>query len=58
MVKVKILPAALQGEVTAQTRGIKAAKQTNSALDEVNGHMFILFRKRKAEEEPSQTQFF
>jgi RNA-binding protein YhbY len=54
MVKVKILPAALQGEVTAQAIGVKAAEQTNSALVEVRGHVFILFRKRKAEEESSQ----
>jgi RNA-binding protein len=55
MVKVKILTAALQGEVTAQAIGVKAAEQTNSALVEVRGHVFILFRKRKAEEESSQT---
>jgi putative YhbY family RNA-binding protein len=54
MVKVKILPAALQGEVTAQAIGDNAAEQTNSALVEVRGHVFILFRKRKAEEESSQ----
>ena len=54
MVKVKILPAALQGEVTAQAIGVNAAEQTNSALVEVRGHVFILFRKRKAEEESSQ----
>jgi putative YhbY family RNA-binding protein len=54
MVKVRILPAALQDEVTAQSIGLKAAEQTNSALVEVRGHVFILFRKRKAEEEPSQ----
>ena len=54
MVKVKILPAALQGEVAAQAIGVNAAEQTNSALVEVRGHVFILFRKRKAEEESSQ----
>ena len=54
MVKVKILPAALQGEVTAQSIGVKAAEQTNSALVEVRGHVFILFRKRKTEEGSSQ----
>ena len=52
MVKVKILPAALQGEVTAQTIAINAAEQTNAALVEVRGHVFILFRKRKTVEEP------
>ena len=54
MVKVRILPTALQGEVTAQSIGVNAAEQTNSALVEVRGHVLILFRKRKAEEEPSQ----
>ena len=54
MVKVKILSAALQGEVTAQSIAVNAAEQTNSALVEVRGHVFILFRKRKAEEESSQ----
>jgi len=53
MVKVRILPAALQGDNTAQAIGAKAAEQTNSALVEVRGHVFILFRKRKAEE-PAQ----
>ena len=52
MVKVKILPAALQGEITAQAIGANAAEQTNAALVEVRGHVFILFRKRKAEEPP------
>ena len=52
MVKVRILPAALQGEVAAQAIAADAADKTNSALVEVRGHVFILFRKRKAEEEP------
>ncbi|MGA2682100.1 MAG: YhbY family RNA-binding protein [Candidatus Bathyarchaeia archaeon] len=50
MVKVRILPAALQGSNTAQTIASKAAEQTHSALVEVRGHVFILFRKRKAQE--------
>ena len=54
MVKVRILPAALQGEVTAQSIAVNASEQTNSGLVEVRGHVFILFRKRKTEEEPSQ----
>ena len=49
MVKVRILPAALQGDNTAQTIATKAAEQTGSGLVEVRGHVFILFRKRKAE---------
>jgi RNA-binding protein len=50
MVKVRILPAAMQGDITAQVIAAKAAEQTNSALVEVRGHVFILFRKRKVEE--------
>ena len=53
MVKVRILPAAMQGEVTAQAIAADAAEKTNAALVEVRGHVFILFRKRKAEE-PSE----
>jgi putative YhbY family RNA-binding protein len=47
MVKVRILPAALQGDNTAQSIAAKAAEQTSAALVEVRGHVFILFRKRK-----------
>ena len=54
MVKIRILPAALQGEVTAQSIAVNAAEKTTSGLVEVRGHVFILFRKRKAEKEPSQ----
>jgi len=50
MVKVRVLPAALQGDITAQTIGAKAAQKTDAGLVEVRGHVFILFRKRKAEE--------
>ena len=50
MVKVRILPAALQGDNTAQAIAAKAAEQTSAALVEVRGHVFILFRKRKAAE--------
>ena len=50
MVKVRILPAALQGDITAQAIATKAAEQSCSALVEVRGHVFILFRKRKAAE--------
>jgi RNA-binding protein len=50
MVKVRILPAALQGENTAQVIAAKAAEQTDAALVEVRGHVFILFRKRRAAE--------
>ncbi len=47
MVKVRILPAALQGENTAQTIATNAAEQLDAALVEVRGHVFILFRKRR-----------
>jgi putative YhbY family RNA-binding protein len=50
MVKVKILPAALLGDNTAQSIATKAAQDTDAALVEVRGHVFILFRKRKAVE--------
>jgi putative YhbY family RNA-binding protein len=53
MVKVRILPAAMQGENTAEAIANKAAAQTASALVEVRGHVFILFRKRKAPETPA-----
>ncbi len=49
MVKVRILPSALQGDVTAQAIGAKSAEQTGAALVEVRGHVFILFRKRRTE---------
>ena len=51
MVKVRILPAALQGDNTAQSIAAKAAEQTAAALVEVRGHVFILFRKRKVAEQ-------
>ena len=50
MVKVRILPAALQGDVTAQVIATNAAEQTKASLVEVRGHVFILFRKRKVAE--------
>ena len=50
MVKIRILPAALSGNNTAQAIATKAAEQTGAALVEVRGHVFILFRKRKAQE--------
>ena len=56
MVKVRVLPAALQEPNTAQSIAAAAAEKTNSALVEVRGHVFILFRKRKAEEKESEQQ--
>jgi RNA-binding protein len=46
MVKVRILPTALQTE-TANATASKAAEQTGSALVEVRGHVFILYRRHK-----------
>jgi putative YhbY family RNA-binding protein len=51
MVKVRILPAALQELNTAESIAKKAAQETEAALVEVRGHVFILFRKRKKEAE-------
>lgn len=50
MIKIRILPAALTENNTSQTIATKAAEQTSSALVEVRGHVFILFRKRKTPE--------
>jgi putative YhbY family RNA-binding protein len=50
MVKVRILPAALKELTTAEEIAKKAAMETGSALVEVRGHVFILFRKRKSVE--------
>jgi RNA-binding protein len=47
MVKIRILPSALQGENTAQTIAVKAAEQAGAALVEVRGHVFILYRRHK-----------
>ena len=47
MVKIRILPTALQGDVTAKVIATKAAEETDSALVEVRGHVFILYRRRK-----------
>lgn len=50
MVKIRILPSALQEDNTAQTIAASAAEQTGASLVEVRGHVFILFRKRKVVE--------
>ena len=55
MVKVRILPAALQELNTAESIAKKAAQETEAALVEVRGHVFILFRKRKKEAETPTT---
>jgi RNA-binding protein len=47
MVKIRILPTALQEENTAQIIAAKAAEQTGAALVEVRGHVFILYRRHK-----------
>ncbi len=56
MVKVRVLPAALVELNTAQSIAAKAAEKTNSALVEVRGHVFILFRKRRSEEKETTEQ--
>ena len=47
MVKIRILPSALQQETTAQTIAAQAAEATSAALVEVRGHVFILYRRHK-----------
>jgi RNA-binding protein len=47
MVKIRILPSALQEENTAQTIAATAAEQAGAALVEVRGHVFILYRRHK-----------
>ena len=47
MVKIRILPAALTDDNTAQSIAAQTAEQTEAALVEVRGHVFILFRKRR-----------
>ncbi len=54
MVKVRILPAALKELTTAEEIAKKAAKETEAALVEVRGHVFILFRKRRTAESSPQ----
>ena len=46
MVKIRILPTALQTD-TALAIASKAAEQTCSALVEIRGHVFILYRRHK-----------
>ena len=46
MVKVRILPSALQTD-TAKGIADRAAKETEAALVEIRGHVFILYRRRK-----------
>jgi RNA-binding protein len=50
MVKIRILPAALSEENTAQVVAARTAEQTEAGLVEVRGHVFILFRKRRQPE--------
>ena len=46
MVKIRILPSALKDE-TAKTIAAKAAEQTDAAVVDVRGHVFILYRRRR-----------
>jgi len=52
MVKIRILPSALQGS-TAKAIGEKTAAETGAALVEVRGHVFIIYRRRKTQSSPS-----
>ena len=47
MVKIRILPAALTDDNTTQSIAAQTAEQTEAAIVEVRGHVFILFRKRR-----------
>jgi len=55
MIKIRILPAALTGDNTTQTIATQTAQQTEAALVEVRGHVFILFRKRRQTTPPNPT---
>ncbi len=46
MVKIRILPSALK-DATAKAVATKTAEQTDAALVEVRGHVFILYRRHK-----------
>ncbi len=46
MIKVKILKTALK-ETEAKTIATRIAKQTESELVEVRGHIFLLFKRKK-----------
>lgn len=50
MIKIRILPAALTEENTAQVIAARTAEQTEASLVEVRGHVFILYRKRRQPE--------
>ncbi|MCW4005069.1 MAG: YhbY family RNA-binding protein [Candidatus Bathyarchaeota archaeon] len=54
MVKARILKTALE-DTTAKAIAEQAATQTDSALVEVRGHVFILFRKRRKPEPEQDT---
>jgi RNA-binding protein len=47
MVKIRIQPSAILGDITAKAIAEKSALQTNAALVEVRGHVFILYRRRR-----------
>jgi RNA-binding protein len=50
MVKIRILNTALKEEKT-ENLALKVAEQTGSALVEVRGHTFMLYRRRKKGQE-------
>ena len=53
MLKVKILKSALQQQ-TAKIIATKAAEDAEAALVEVRGHVFILYRRRKKQQRPTE----
>jgi RNA-binding protein len=53
MLKVKILKSALQQQ-TAKVIATKAAEDAEAALVEVRGHVFILYRRRKKQQRPTE----
>lgn len=55
MVKIRVLPAALSESTTAEEIAKKAAEATESALVEIRGHVFILFRKRRPDGQVQQS---
>ncbi len=52
MVKIRILRSALATE-NAKTIAEKTAQQTNAAVVDVRGHVFILYRKRRPVSAPT-----
>ena len=52
MVKIRILPSALKEE-TPKAIATKTAEQSDAALVEIRGHVFILYRRHKKQQASS-----